>query len=59
MRKLLNDSSKANNGYFFTSRIFGCYISYISCLFSIIGIVVGIKYIFTPGLYGIMIVFLL
>ncbi len=45
MKQLLNNSSKANNGFWFTSRTFGSCLSYVSCLFSIIGIFIGIKYI--------------
>jgi hypothetical protein len=59
MKELLNNSSKAKNGFCFTSRLFCCYLSYASFLFSIVGIFVGIKYISSPGIYGIMIVFIL
>mgnify|MGYP003352620784 CR=1 FL=1 len=59
MKKLLNNASIANNGFWFTSRTFGSYLSYVSSLFPTIGIFIGIKYIQTPGMYGIMIVFLL
>ncbi len=45
MEQLINNSTITNNGYWFTSRIFGCYTSYVSFAFSGIGIFVGIEYL--------------
>jgi hypothetical protein len=59
MSKIINNSTRANNSFWFTSRIFGVYIQYVLTLILAIGIFIGIKNDSNPGLYGIVVVFLL
>ena len=59
MIKAVNDSMRANNSYWFASRVFGAYISYASLIVAGIGIFVGIKTTDSPGIYGVSVVFIL
>lgn len=42
MQKAINESMRANNSFWFSSRTFGIYISYSSLIAAAIGIFVGI-----------------
>jgi ATP-binding cassette subfamily C (CFTR/MRP) protein 4 len=59
MQRAINDSMRANNSFWFASRVFGVYITYVSVLIASIGIFVGIKTATDPGIYGVAIVFIL
>lgn len=59
MSNCINRSIRANHSFWFASRIFGSWTSYISVLICGIGFFVGVRYIENGGLYGISIVFLL
>lgn len=59
MEKAVNDSMRANNSFWFSSRIFGAYISYVSMIISAAGIYIGISTASNPGIYGVAIVFIL
>jgi ATP-binding cassette subfamily C (CFTR/MRP) protein 4 len=59
MQRAINDSMRANNSYWFASRVFGIYISYVSIAMAAIGVFIGIKTAKDPGIYGVAIVFIL
>lgn len=59
MNSIINESMRANNSFWFSSRVFGAYISYVSLIIISAGIFAGVKYSSNPGLYGVSIVFLL
>jgi hypothetical protein len=59
MNSIINESTRANNSYWFSSRVFGAYISYVSLIIISAGIFAGVKYSKNPVLYGVSIVFLL
>lgn len=59
MSECVNRSVRANHSFWFASRIFGSWTSYVSVLICGVGFFVGIVYIDNGGLYGISIVFLL
>jgi hypothetical protein len=56
---ILNNVYKTSIGFDFTNKIFGIYASYGTIAFISIGIYTGISYIKSPGLYGIMLIFLI
>lgn len=63
--KIVNDSYRATMNFWYTTRVFGVYSSYISMAVLIIGFVLGIRNIeagsasTSAGLYGVTVVFLL
>jgi hypothetical protein len=59
MHRTINDSLRANNAYWFSTRLFGTYMSIGSLFIISIGIFVAIKNSDNPGLYGVSIVFLM
>lgn len=59
MQRAVNDSMKANNSFWFASRVFGVYISYVSLIIAAAGFFIGIKTADNPGIYGVSVVFML
>lgn len=59
MSECINKSVRANHSFWFASRVFGSWTSYVSVLICGVGFFIGVKYIESGGLYGISIVFLL
>lgn len=59
MSSVVNNSNRANHSFWFASRVFGSWTSYVSVLICGVGFFVGISQIENGGLYGISIVFLL
>jgi hypothetical protein len=59
MYSIINNSIKANNSFWFLTRIFGAAISIVSILMISVGLFIGIKYTDNPGLFGVSIVFLI
>jgi hypothetical protein len=59
MHQTINNSLRANNAYWFSTRLFGAYMNFGSSLIISIGIFVGIEYSYSPGLYSVSILFLM
>jgi hypothetical protein len=59
MHKTINDSLRANNSYWFSTRLFGAYMNFGSLLIISIGIFAGIKNSNDPGLYSVSLIFLM
>jgi hypothetical protein len=59
MQRFINDSMRANNSFWFASRVFGVYISYVSIALSSIGLFIGIKTASDPRIYGVAVVFII
>ncbi len=59
MHKTINNSLRANNAYWFSTRLFGAYMSIGSLLIVSIGIFAGVENSDNPGLYSVSIIFLI
>jgi hypothetical protein len=59
MSSIINDSIRANHSFWFTSRLFGSWNTYVSMLVAGVGFFIGVNQIEDGGLFGIYIVFLL
>jgi ATP-binding cassette subfamily C (CFTR/MRP) protein 4 len=59
MSGLVNGSIRANHSFWFATKIFGSWTSYISVIICGAGFFLGVYFIETAGLYGVSIVFLL
>lgn len=58
MSKAVNRSIRANHGFWFASRAFGVYASYVSVAVCAVGFLAGISEITNGGLYGMTIMYL-
>lgn len=59
MSRIVNRSAQANHSFWFASRVFGVWTSFVSNLVVAAGIFLGISWVDNAGIYGISIVFVM